>query len=133
MEKSIVLPHHALAFCKRRIALAGELSHQFSQAIEIIGGSIDRHDRIESDSRTAVLFSNPPDSKSRSTHDVAVGRTISRACNLDQSIPSTSAANCADLNRITPSELDGNPNAPLSSPFPNTTTPLPPPPPLSPR
>jgi len=72
MAKPIVLLHHALAFCKRRIALGGELSHQFSQAIEIIGESIDRHDRIESDSRTAVLFSNPPDSRSRSTHDVAV-------------------------------------------------------------
>ena len=44
MAKPIVLLHHALAFCKRRIALAGELSRQFSQAIEIVRGSIDRHD-----------------------------------------------------------------------------------------
>src|SRR5258708_14433126 len=103
MEKSIVLPHHALAFCKRRIALAGELSHQFSQAIEIIGGSIDPHDRIEPDSRTAVVLSNPPDSKSRSTPHVAPGRTISRACTLVQSIPPTTAANSADVTPTTPS------------------------------
>src|SRR5258705_5768708 len=125
MAKPIVLLHHALAFCKRCIALGGELSHQFSQAIEIIGESIDRHDRIESDSRTAVLFSNPPDSRSRSTHDVAVGRTISRACNLDQSIPSTSAANCADVSRITPLVTGGHLNAPLSSRVHNSTSPAP--------
>ena len=58
MAKPIVLLHHPLAFCKCRIALAGELSHQSSQAIEIIGESIDRHHRIESDSRSVVLLSN---------------------------------------------------------------------------
>jgi hypothetical protein len=58
MAKPIVLLRHALAFCKCRIALAGKPRHQFSQAIEIIGESIDRHDRIESDSRSVVLLSN---------------------------------------------------------------------------
>jgi hypothetical protein len=47
----------APAFFKRRIALARKLSHQLSQGIEIVGGSIDRHDDIESDSRSAVLLS----------------------------------------------------------------------------
>jgi hypothetical protein len=58
MVKPIVLLRHAPAFFKRRIALARQLSHQLSQGLEIVGGSIDRHDDIESDSRSVVLFSN---------------------------------------------------------------------------
>ena len=58
MAKPIVLLRHALAFCNCRIALAGKLRHQFSQAIEIIVESIHRHGRIESDSRSVVLLSN---------------------------------------------------------------------------
>jgi hypothetical protein len=44
----------------------------------------------------------------------AIGRAISRACRRDQSIPSTSAANCADVSRITPSVIGGHLNAPLT-------------------
>src|SRR5258705_10746385 len=40
MAKPIVLLHHAHAFCKRRIALAEELSRPLPQAIEVTGGSI---------------------------------------------------------------------------------------------
>jgi len=58
MAKPIVLLHHAPAFIKRRIALARQLSHQIAQGIEIVGGSIDRHDDIESDSRSVVLLPN---------------------------------------------------------------------------
>jgi hypothetical protein len=57
MAKPIVLLHHAPAFFKRRIALARKLSHQLSQGIAIVGASIDRHDDIESDSRSVVLLS----------------------------------------------------------------------------
>jgi len=58
MPKPIVLLHHAPAFFQRRIALARQLSHQLSQGIEIVGGSIDRHGNIESDSHSVVLLSN---------------------------------------------------------------------------
>src|SRR5260370_7174262 len=53
MAKPIVLLHYALAFCKRRIALSGELSHQFSQAIAIIAGSINRHTPTDSYPQTS--------------------------------------------------------------------------------
>ena len=54
-------------------------------------------------------------------HDVALGRTISAACSCDQSIPSTSAASCDAVNRITPSLIGGQ----CSSRFHNSTRPVP--------
>ena len=69
----------------------------------------------ESDSRAVVTRNVQPDSISRSSHDVAVGRATSRACNRDQSIPSTSAASCEAVKRITPSVIGGHRNAPFSS------------------
>ena len=65
----------------------------------------------ESDSRAVVARDAPPDSIRRSAHDVAVGRATSRAYSRDQSIPSTSAASCDALNRITPSLIGGRRNA----------------------
>ena len=50
-------------------------------------------------------------------HDVALGRTISAACSCDQSIPSTSAASCDAVSRITPSLIGGH----CSSRFHNST------------
>jgi hypothetical protein len=58
MAKPIVLLRHAPAFFQRGIAFARQLSHQLSQGIEIVRGGIDRHDDIESDSRSVVLLSN---------------------------------------------------------------------------
>jgi hypothetical protein len=72
MAKPIALLRHPPAFFKCRIALARQLSHQLSQGPEIVGGSINRHDDRELDSRSVVLLSNLSDSKSRSFHDVAV-------------------------------------------------------------
>src|ERR1700678_1207934 len=52
-------------------------------------------------------------------------RVTSRACCRDQSIPSTSAANCPDVSRITPSVTGGHRNAPCSSCLQNSTRPEP--------
>jgi hypothetical protein len=81
--------------------------------------------RIEADSRLFVIRNAHPDSIRRSSHDVAADRVTSRACCRDQSIPSTSAANCADVSRITPSVTGGHRNAPCSSCFQNSTRPEP--------
>src|SRR5487761_215165 len=66
-----------------------------------------------------------PDSISHSSHNVAVGRATSRACNLDQSIPSTSAASCEALSRISPPITGGHLKFPFSSRFQNNTSPDP--------
>src|SRR5487761_1647066 len=66
-----------------------------------------------------------PDSISHSSHNVAVGRATSRACNLDQSIPSTSAASCEALSRISPPITGGHLKFPFSSRFQNSTSPDP--------
>src|SRR5262249_60385515 len=58
-------------------------------------------------------------------HDAAVGRATSRAYNRDQSIPSSSAAICDAVNRITPSLIGGQRKAPCSSRFQNSTRPDP--------
>jgi hypothetical protein len=44
---------------RRRIAPARQLRHQLAQGIEIVGRSIDRHEVVESDSRSVVTPSNP--------------------------------------------------------------------------
>ena len=80
---------------------------------------------IESDSRSVVTNNLRPDSISHSSYDVAVGRVTSCACRRDQSIPSTSAASCADVSRITPSVTGGHRNAPCSSRFQYNTRPEP--------
>ena len=79
----------------------------------------------EPDSCSVVTHNLQPDSKNHSSHDVAVGRLTSRACRRDQSMPSTNAASCADVSRITPSVTGGHRNAFCSSRFHNSTRPEP--------
>ena len=80
---------------------------------------------LEPDSCTFVRPTRSLDSISRGSHDVAVGRTTSRACRRDQSIPSTSAASCGTVSRITPSLTGGHRKPPCSSRFQNRTSPDP--------
>jgi hypothetical protein len=92
MTKLVVLFRQPAALLDQCIALTREPAHHSPQAIEIIGKRIDRHDGNEADSRSRRAHNMQPDSIRRRSHDVAVGRAISRACRRDQSIPSTSAA-----------------------------------------
>jgi hypothetical protein len=57
--------------------------------------------------RRTLGIAEQPYSIGRRAHDVAVGCAMSRACRRDQSIPSTSAASCDTLSRITPSLIGG--------------------------
>src|SRR5712691_2994527 len=92
MTKLVVLFRQPAALLDQCIALTREPAHQGPQTIEIIRKRIDRHERSQADSRSCGAHNMQPDSISRRPYDVAVGRTTSRACRRDQSIPSTSAA-----------------------------------------
>jgi hypothetical protein len=92
MTKLVVLFRQPAALLDQCIALTREPAHQSPQTIEIIRKRIDRHERSQADSRSCGAHNMQPDSISRRPYDVAVGRTTSRACRRDQSIPSTSAA-----------------------------------------
>jgi hypothetical protein len=70
------------------------------------------------DSHAVVIRPRAGDSKSRSSHDVAVGRATSRAYSRNQSIPFTSAASCDAVSRITPSLICGRRKAPVLQPLP---------------
>ena len=59
------------------------------------------------------------------SHDAAVGRGTSCACRRDQSNPSTRAASCDAVSRITPSLIGGQRNVPCSSRFQNSASPDP--------
>src|SRR5208337_3590246 len=123
MPQAINLRQRLVALRDRGVTLRMRRRDQCMQRFNV-GRKLRRnlaHARTESDSRAVVISPSADDSKGRSAHDVAVGRATSRACSRDQSIPSTSAASCDAVSRITPSLIGGHRNAPCSSRFQNST------------
>src|SRR5271157_4660980 len=127
MPQPVILRQRLVALRDRSVTLRTHRRDQRMQGFDIgwkrIGALV--HADTESDSHSVVPRNVWSDSISHSSHDVALGRGTSYACRRDQSIPSTSAASCDAVNRITPSLIGGHRNAPYSSRFQNSTRPDP--------